>query len=422
MLKDGHVDLDLLHMTLRRTSTQSLDYEGPGRIATDERGAIRFTLYDTQRPAQPIHVAGGLLGGRWLTDDDVCDLQALDIRGRGWKASRLIVNASGPGNQPGAVCTGQVDELVHANHFEGARDYTWIALSGQTQLPYDATEWTTEDEVYKLAISADPRCTMVCILPKEVPLPLEIHRRIEETHFASTGRLSHWFLLAEQRAGAYTLRVRRRPAEPPKSRLHHPIAEHISSLNQEFAAFVGRYLGYIWNDNHQRYHPVSTRLYQVFRSGSIGIFSESASLCTAIEHIAKRFFAGLSQRNPSHESDVQLIRDAVAVTKTSADVRSRVDRWLADMLAPTAADVLRELVKRGVLTHQEFKRWKRIRNKVAHGEELNERYIGLADDNSALLCTLFKLVMQLIGYDGKYIGWKKGRQDIDTFEPSTLDV
>jgi hypothetical protein len=367
-----------------------------------------LTIFDTARSvslSESMRYAGVR---RWLNDDELFDLIATDLSGREWRATGLAVNLSGHEFQQGLVCRAQIHELVYRCQVRTEPDYSWFMIRGPTPLPPGPEVWEQEVLDFSLRIENREGATHVSVRSGGASLPPLIHWRVEETLFSATGRLAHWYVFAEQRSGCYEFRVRRRPDVPRRSRLEHPITGRFCDAT-DFEKLLARYLRFVLPYQEQRYHPLSSRIYQVFRSGTVGIFDEAVMLSVALESLAKSHFSGTYRVSADDAAELDRLVALTDDSSLSPGIRRRLLGSLNAMARPSAADLLRALVDRGLFSKPEFALWKRVRNAAAHGEEFEAPYERRADDNTALMGTLFKLVMQIIGYDGHYV---------DSTEPS----
>jgi hypothetical protein len=112
---NGSFELHSLHMTLSRPRTNEY-YEGAGYIRTSSAGDFEYRLYDRgstffsiPRPKRQ--------RGQLLTDDDLFTLNAIDPKGRTWKAAGLQPSYSTNMQRSGVLWTGHIHDLAYVSEW-----------------------------------------------------------------------------------------------------------------------------------------------------------------------------------------------------------------------------------------------------------------------------------------------------------------
>jgi hypothetical protein len=195
-------------------------------------------------------------------------------------------------------------------------------------------------------------------------------------------------------------------ANPPtRTRFVHPVAAPALGPGVELDQFLRAYLAYVWNYGEDRFHPISTAVYQVLRSSHLSVLAEAMTLGPALERLVKTLYGHVVQAPADLNAELDSAMAALASCSLSQSTRNRVTGCIEAARMPSAADIFRALITHGVITRRDFKRWKVVRNAGSHGDEMGDDPARLAEDNSALVVTMYRLIMQAIGYEGKYLDW-----------------
>ena len=83
-------------------------------------------------------------------------------------------------------------------------------------------------------------------------------------------------------------------------------------------------------------------------------------------------------------------------------MKRRIVRAISTWRGSNPREVLKQLVKKGVITEQQVEAWNAIRHRIAHGREL----LDVLDELPALCDTVYmafvRMMFEVIGYSGPY--------------------
>jgi hypothetical protein len=137
-VRENRFHLDFLEMTLARRGNQDDVYRGPGFIRQLKEGKIEYRIY--ARTRQPRFETPGLSVGASIPDERFYDLEARDVRGRTWRASRTLPGEDNAFDFEGCICKGTVWKITCSEPAPelSSKDFLWMYLPGEFKLPTTA--------------------------------------------------------------------------------------------------------------------------------------------------------------------------------------------------------------------------------------------------------------------------------------------
>jgi hypothetical protein len=435
-LKIGVLRLECLSITLSNGDEETpQSFAGPGEIHFDEDGQLEVILYDQEHQADPRALFSTGPVGSWVPQSELFDLKAADLSGNVWTACNLRPDIKAHVARPGAVVRARIQSLSSTSSPERAgQDWLWLYFAERIDTPANVSTVTTIQD------SADdrPRTGFVSNVWAITCGGLNIRLRRGEAGFeinvlGEAGSIrpgldtrleeALWFSLAqpltadviqyrrgEQQGIVLRSRARRekvRTAVSPYS-VHHVDAATV------LGEILCRYLAYVAQDDAPRFHPLSVLIRKVLRAGDGTIEEFALALCVSIEGIVHLAFSDLGQAEAEVLSAVSELEELLKGHLESSLIKERVRGFFAAVKGPSSRTAIRSLVKRGVITHEQFEAWEGLRHVAAHGKEYDLPFRELYELSWQLRVLMAKLVFELVGYTGPYtdygtLGWPTQR-------------
>ena len=175
---------------------------------------------------------------------------------------------------------------------------------------------------------------------------------------------------------------------------------------QDFYRLFECYYQYSCNaTNGNKFVPLSNKLSAVFALKSVWFNFIPLMLCVAIEGILKEArFNNIVKSDASLKNSIKNIVQKIQNTEENDNFKKRAICAINGLSSSRPVDKLIVLSNAGALEPEDWKIWKNLRNKSAHGNiEINtEEYQRLLDEMHRLTTLLYKLVFLLIDYSGQY--------------------
>lgn len=416
-LKENRFHIDLLEMRLTRRGNAEDVYSGSGFIQQDAEGRVEFRLYDRTR--QPTISFGSFILGSPIEDKQYYDLEARDISGRTWRASHVIVRESGAG-VAGCICQGklrQVSCVVETTSEDGL----WMYLPGEVKLPTNAITriveealgnssfraninlWEVKSERYELLLTKAEGGLEVDGSFLGNPPPLQFEQRLEEALWFTLAFPAKWTLLDTRKGGEHSFTIRTLRDKPWSPLLRPPLepehGEQADHIGRMFVLYLDYILPYA---KPPYYHPTSVTVYQALRASALSLNAEAWQLSVAVESLARSRFPELGR--PSTD-DLTAFDEAVKYVEGwtgDEGVKRRIVRAISTWRGSNPREVLKQLVKKGVITEQQVEAWNAIRHRIAHGHELLDVLDELPDLCDTVYMAFVRMMFEVIGYSGPY--------------------
>jgi hypothetical protein len=417
-LKENRYHIDLLEMRLTRRGNAEDVYSGSGFIQQDAEGSVEFRLYDQTR--QPTINFGSFILGSPIEDEQYYDLEARDISGRTWRASHVIVGESGAIGVAGCICQGRLRQVTcvkEATSEEGL----WMYLPGEVKLPTNAITriveealghatfrsninlWEVKSERFELLLTKAEGGLEVDGSFLGNPLPEQFEQRLEEALWFTLAFPAKWSLLDTRKGGEHSFIIRTLRDKPGNPLLRPPLepghGEQADHIGRMFVLYLDYILPYT---KPPYYHPTSVTVYQALRASALSLNAEAWQLSVAVESLARSGFPELGRPGAD---DVTAFDEAVKYVEGwtgDEGVKRRIVRAISTWRGPNPREVLKQLVKKGVITEHQVEAWNAIRHRIAHGREL----LDVLDELPALCDTVYmafvRMMFEVIGYSGPY--------------------
>jgi hypothetical protein len=412
---EGRWVIDCPVMRLSAAHGEGGILEGAGYIEQAEGYQLRFKLISAQQARYPFRPEP-TQAGQLYAPEEYWKLTAKDIRGRDWTADRILPAVL---HDEGMVATGALRDLTSTTPESNAEDRHTIKLwfLGDFEVTCNQIERvTTEVEGEEPRLSGQWNQGKFALGQRELLfkkdkewLFLEIidsarsfqpfyTDRIEESLEFVMGRPTEACVLLRNEL-LCTLQIRSVPPAPHDDKAKPPYPPPPKDRNRYFWHLFGLYLKYVETHSGPS-RPALSRAWKYFTdSRGAALEIRALALGVGIEALLQ-----VTRPVKERASDPQLdaARNFVkAAAELCENVRKRLLGCLASMAQLSPSDRLHNLMERGVISKDQLKAWKDIRNRATHAEEFSLDDETLRDCNRVLTAA-YRIVFDMLGYEGAY--------------------
>ena len=431
----GSLHLDCTQISLSgRRDGQPETYSGPGYIRQVEGEGFVITIFVAGRlNLRTIFGQQFVKPGVLFGEDRQYVLEATDVRGRTWAASRIInPQPGGDCSATGYVVEARCDELVlRGNDPRPVKAPSYVELHAQCETPFPRTHYTTtttavgqqkqeENTSLNLArvsclgfdfrISQDGQEFYLRATATSLDTPLHPHfeSRIWEALLFVLGPIP-WSASTRVDSGRTITHVRSPPQTPHRGLRPLPIAFRLIDESGSVWRLFELYLKYVLNDAEASFAPLSAHILSVSRSSGGSVEAQALSLVVAVESLLDEFYHDVGKPDERTSSLVDELveritqwRVADPVDQLVETVRRRAAGSVGEIKRSRAGDRLKVLLSEGVVSDEGVRAWKGLRNSAAHGDWSGARddLQGFLDRTGKARVLFFQLVFHLVGYRG----------------------
>ncbi len=179
--------------------------------------------------------------------------------------------------------------------------------------------------------------------------------------------------------------------KPPLSISASVNQEHFTELFVKFYQFI--------KDN--TLEPLNSILGRVISAQNSFITGYALTITTAIENILHSYYSS-GKKNLSKD-EIEFTLTELNKTDICDLIKKRLIGMITNIFGQESADdIIRDLIKKGMLKRKFYRDWKKLRNPVSHGKDPTDdfqKYMNLCETN---LVFFHILVLKLICYKGVY--------------------
>jgi hypothetical protein len=433
-IKLGSWRLDCPRMLLRsRGDSPKQTYSGPGYVFQPAPGVLSFHLY-SYRGQSALRSEGQDLAqaGETLPEDAYFDLEVTDVTGRRWTSKRLIPASIDPTAMGKVIGDGQLTTLstkaVLPRTLKVKGHSVDIRAFQRLELPWNAgtvrRSSTARGRRRSKAFSRDAwafRCQGLDVLivqgadrmsmevySESNRLPPKIERRLLEALEFVVGHAVHCQTVCIRRSHTVETTVFAMRGDLGTARWQPPLVQQWVSgpgtnriTSRHHRRLFERFLLHGISCG-ARVHSVSGQLAAI-REASTARYIDAYALTmtVAVESLAFSDMHVRVRRPTERQIDSLLgwIRD----WRGSEDLKKRAHGAVANLGKTRAGDILLNLVRKSVITKQQYDAWQKLRNRSAHEYQLRRGNPNQLRELLPIVQVLFyRMVFHAIGYRGPY--------------------
>ena len=385
-----------------------------------------------------------LVPGQIIPDDEFFNLEATDVSGVTWQSKNIYVKLNG--HNHGVVATGHFDLLTHRATGLSATLSSVLSMwfFEPLEVPfikYVKTEVTSGER--KLQRSLSPKfstfevgafnfelqsmerengTTLLRASSTTDPFPVGIESRIQEALRYVTFSPVSWCVVDKQHGGCREVAVMPK-RKMTKGVFEEPLDSNRPDCGVDYWHLFSAYLRHVMSfEDEIRYHPLSAQLLQVITAETRQMHLVGLLVSVAVEGVLNCEFKGLATPPQSFLDSVDSAIKLIGRLKCShTALAARIKGSLNPMKSVRAADKLKALQEKGVVTTHMVSDWQSLRNTTAHASvHDNEQDIQKLWNRCNTVYTLLNvLVFTAIGYTGKYQDFSSRGWPIKEFQPAS---
>lgn len=422
--------LDLLEMVLTRRGNPADVYRGSGFISQSADGMIEYRIYDRVRQSSFKMLA--LSVGELIPDEEFYDLEAQDLRGRTWRAYRTLPGEDSSTSSEGCVCRGTFWKIVCTETVwePVPEDRMWMYLPGEFKIPtsggtrvvretpddrsysFDLNLWKIQKEGFDLLLTKVDGGVEIDASIAEGSFPEHFDMRLEESLWFTLAVPAKWILLEEVKGSERHFTVRAIRDGSTHARLRPPLEPEHGLPAEYLGEMLIRYLQYILPYSKPRYHPISLALYRNLRASAISLNAEALWLPVSIETVVRQCFKHLGRPDQTFLKSLDEAIKYMGDWTGETSLKERIVKFLSGWRGQNPREALNQLVRSGVITQQQLAAWNMMRQRMAHGQEINRPFEELPMLRNLTYMALLRLLFEAIGYSGLYTdrsvrGWPR---------------
>ena len=452
-LKRGILEIDCPKMYIESQSPQNPDiYGGSGYIKQSLEGQFSFKLYSNQESMpdeylKKLFSKEATKSGQIIPGHEYYDLEATDLYGRKWKSKRILAKFFFGKQERGIVLTGEIRELTYEikapSNINKARLNIKIfdKIDIPANKPTTSTTTVGENEILKSShmnsaefiscgnkflLTNEDDLLNISIVSDKDAFEKNIEMRVIEALQFVLARPIRWSILEKSESKVDIIRIRSVKEDNLKIRLQPPINTPAIDHTSCTWKLYDKYLQYIFKHKEGDWHPLSSRIYRVFKASGYSYYTQALVLCTETEGTLKEEFPKLAF--PSELAST-LIKNVIKyifrweasenlnqkseyksedIEFESNKLKKRISGFLKSIQDARAKDKLRSLAESGIIRKEHVNAWEELRNKLAHAYSPPsfplQEFIDLFHK---VLVLLYHLIFFLIDYKGKYTDYSK---------------
>jgi len=416
-------ELDCCRIKLAcNSSTES--FEGPGYIKSTSDGGLSFKLYCTTgvKPWQGI-IWWAERSGKLIPPEKCYRLIATDVHGRLWEAENILPDHGGALVEENTAIFGRIHTALKSTNTiewpqsESSLDFICF---GKYEIPcntvtkkyedrngkpveiggaIDAAKFNVSDFNFSMA-NKDGRFVINIIAKNSALIDEHAEFKVAEALMFVLGKPINWTVLNKAAKNTETTIIR--PIRYSKKSIYSPL--RFAPKNNDYAKLYIQYFNYIRRPpDKSMWHPMSILLHRVIEAQQSSIENRCLILSVAIEGILLNSLPDLAKPTDNFLEQLSNVKDALNNLQMADDLSNRFIGTVNSMTKASASDKLRELLKLKIITDQEFKTWKSIRNSSTHPEKAFFDDFEEAFDNFNIMLTMcYKIIFYCIEYSGLY--------------------
>jgi hypothetical protein len=416
-----------------RGKKPSRTFSGPGYLYQSGPGTLAYRVYSSRRGANR---QTGLLNlartGEVLPEEAYFDLEAIDVRGRRFVSKRFLLDSIEHAADGMIVIDGPIGRLLaksilqpslrpkgHSIEIESFQrlELPWNDLtvrqtrtkrSRRSSKGFSRDTWTFSSQGFKISVrEGDDRTSLEAFSPSKRLFAGADRRLVEALEFI-LGHEVRAQITRVRRSRTIETTVSAARTDTSSARWHPPLVHLWISIpgtnkvtDKYHQRLFDRFL-HTFRNVEGRANVVSGQL-DAIREASRAryIDAQALTLTVAVESLLLNV-TKVRVRRPAARK-VAALTKWIRSWQGDSELRARVLGSVGNMRSVRAGDVLKALVKKGVVTQTQSESWQALRNQSAHQYQSagakSERLRELLPHVQVLF---YRLVFYVIGYRGPY--------------------
>ncbi len=420
--------LDFVAITLvQQKNSDVTSYKGPGSIFQDKDGILQLKMYHTYESQEEMNheihecfSSSGLISGKIIESHHYYSLEALDMKGRVWKADyiRLSGNTSFPAT--GKVIESQLSSITNIldrfDHEDISKSHVSYIISGRHNIPCNKLEKTEKRSSFSIC-DLNLEGYQCNIKKRDNYLELSANNLLNSviepfSHLlleaVSIGIGSFLRPLVKIMASGKhrTITIFSRKIERNINKLQAPIPTNRPHDATNLNEFVNKYIGSITKP----FSPIFGYWYRILSESAGELENKALVLTTSIEGILKEYYKNYGIPDSKFLEQVSSATEIINGLDVGQRAKERILSTLGNARSMTPKGALYALSKEQIIPEKLIKVWVKLRNKSAHAHELkrnNEELQEFLDQIFGCQELFYLLLMNHIQYTGEFFQFSK---------------
>jgi predicted transcriptional regulator len=429
--------IDLQTFRIENNSDPEVDLlHGYGYIEYGEEENFIFTLYVDKKYDHKFVI--NALDSLNPSDEDI-QIIGLDVTGRDWIIfpSSFSLQQTLTENSVSRL-SGESKELhlSTSSHYTDKYYYIDITIDPIYRIPFNTSRSETtksesntiiaykslplieyESKSYAISGLKNEASTTVSFRFKKMANNVE--KRLLECLRYITGENIHFGIVEIHNKGVCEVRIYPQPRRP-KANIRPPIRiedyPH-PSANDSWRLFEAMF-EFVKTEKSEQFSYLGTHINAIIGAGPAYYESQSLILSVHIEGMLLDFLEKYASISDSDKEEVKKFKALVKSVENRSNIKERLISALGNMERAGARQILKSLMKRGVIDKDQRDSWIEIRNKYSH-PKLTKRSSRSADDFIAYLKVLemfYRITFHIIRYNGLFNTYSKGERMQETVD------
>jgi hypothetical protein len=426
--KDFVLDCPKIILTQSEPSegkTETIEYSGAGTIAQEKSGEFLVKVFcGGHPPKSEVFKINRTTPGKIIPKSEYYVLSAVDTKGSSWQADVVL---------PQLECDFSLEDYMVSGHFEKLRssqkippikrNHLSMYLMSNVQIPCNTV---TESKTY---VGKEERGTLLkrnVATFESCGLAFEITKEDKwlVVSVRSESEIKNWLIIRIMEALQFVLgyyftesivKIMQGTLQETRIRTHYKSGKEIRNFSplratdsgNEIWDLFSKYLEKFITYEEERWHPTYGIIHSVIQSGFASVEAQAITVAVAVEGLLKREFSDIIVPCDETKKQIAIVDEAIKDLDIHK-IKNRLLNALNGMKNVSAADQLYELKNRNLIEEEAIRSWKKLRNTVVHGHELDyqgiQKYLDL---HRSVLVLFYQLVFLTVGYTGHYTDYTK---------------
>ena len=358
--------------------------------------------------------------GQLYSDDQYFQLQAIDILERLWTAQNVLVD-SVPVVGMNRI-RARADMLTHSyeSKVPVQTHLTTLLYRGNIHLPYNRRtdiKTSIDGEILNRQIllnAAKFQAAGTDILIRQFDgfLRVDMHN-ITSDPTVFDHHLNHglqfalstpvdWCIRVNQEGRNSNIDVSASPTDNRQGHVPPPVGNSLGDLG--FWNVIDRYVTHLINADKEKADALIYAVGSVLATSHAPTTTLAMALGPAVEGLIFGSFPQFAKAKDISDEDCCNAQQIIESSTINSALKNRLIGALERMTDASANSVLRHLVDDGIIDNKHMESWKRIRNPISHGAQidLTQEFV---DNLNKTLVLFNRIVLHEIGYQGTYVDY-----------------
>lgn len=419
--------LDFVNITLTQQKIDETKiYTGPGSILQDKDGILRLKMYcsfqsdEEMIPESCDYLNGGnFTPGKIIEGHNYYSLEAIDMKGRAWKANGIRMSSHISFPARGKVIETSMRSISSvSDRYEGedkSKSRAVLLIPGKYEIPCNKYEETKNSSSLSICSLALQNCE--CEIKRRdnhldvsvnIPEALDaesLSSIILEAISIGTGSFLRPQMKMVACKESRTTTIFSRKIETNKDKLQPPIPNNPHDVIL-LTEFIDKYL----TSFIKPYSKFFGYWFRILCESHGELENRALVLSTSIEGVLKEYYSdyGVPEAEFLEQASSAIVK--IKNLDIGEKAKSRILSTLGNAKSATPKNALYSLSRKKIISEDLINSWVTLRNKSAHADELQKNNEELQAALDQIFCCqelFYLLLLNYINYCGEFIQFSK---------------